>query len=79
MRYYAPDSGRIRQTTKQPMSAAPDTGKTPRELVVEDLERRLEAMEALDDSDLGSFAGWDWVICVVGAVLIPALLLWWFA
>ena len=61
------------------MSAAPDTGKTPRELVVEDLERRLEAMEALDDSDLGSFTGWDWIVSVVGFVLIPALLLWWFA
>ena len=61
------------------MSHTPDTGKTPRELVVEDLERRIEAMEALDDSELGRFTAWDWVICVVGSVLIPVVLLWWFA
>jgi hypothetical protein len=61
------------------MSPTPDTGKTPRELVVEELERRIETLEALDDSALGRFTVWDWVICVVGFVLIPAVLLWWFA
>ncbi len=61
------------------MSQTSDTGKTPRELVVEDLEKRIESLEALDDSALGSFTALDWVICVVGSVLIPALLLWWFA
>ncbi|MDX1406226.1 MAG: hypothetical protein R3192_16935 [Woeseiaceae bacterium] len=61
------------------MSPTPDTGETHRELVVEDLERTIEAMEALDDSALGRFTVWDWVICVVGSVLIPAVLLWWFA
>ncbi|MEE8625418.1 MAG: hypothetical protein V3T19_08760 [Acidiferrobacterales bacterium] len=61
------------------MSPTPDTGKTPRELVVEELERRIETLEALDDSALGRFTVWDWVICVVGSVLIPAVLLWWFA
>ena len=61
------------------MSATPDSEKTSRELVVEDLERTIETMEALDDSALGPFTAWDWVICVVGSVLIPAALLWWFA
>ncbi len=61
------------------MNPTPDTGKTHRELLVEDLERTIEAMEALDDSALGRFTAWDWVICVVGSVLIPAVLLWWFA
>ena len=61
------------------MSPIPDSGKTPRELVVEDLEHRIEALEALDDSALGRFTALDWVICIVGSVLIPAALLWWFA
>ncbi len=64
---------------KKQMSPTPDTGKTPRELVVEDLEQRIESLEALDDSALGRFTTLDWVICVVGSVLIPAVLLWWFA
>ena len=64
---------------KLPMSETSDTGKTVRELVVEDLEQRIESLEALDDSALGNFTTLDWVICVLGSVLIPALLLWWFA
>jgi len=53
------------------MSPTPDTGKTPRELVVEELERRIETLEALDDSALGRFTVWDWVICVVGVGADP--------
>jgi hypothetical protein len=50
-----------------------------RERLVEDLERRIEALEALDDSDLGGFTALDWFFCVAGSVVIPAIALWWFS
>ena len=50
-----------------------------RERLIEDLERRLEELETLDDSDIGSFTALDWFFCIAGSVVIPALALWWFA
>jgi len=50
-----------------------------RERLVEDLERRIAALETLDDSDLGSFTALDWFFCVAGSIVIPAIALWWFA
>jgi len=44
-----------------------------------DLEKRIEAIEALGDVELGKFTKWDWWLCVVGAVVVPAILLWWYA
>jgi len=52
---------------------------TTHERLVEDLERRIEVLEALDDSDLGSFTALDWFFCIAGSVVIPAIALWWFA
>ena len=34
-----------------------------------DLEKRIEAIEALGDVELGKFTKWDWWLCVVGAGL----------
>jgi len=50
-----------------------------RAALVEELERRIEEIEDLDDSAVGSFTSWDWLFCVIGAVVLPALALWWFA
>ena len=50
-----------------------------RERLVEDLECRIEELEALDDSDIGSFTTLDWFFCIAGSVVIPAIALWWFA
>ncbi len=50
-----------------------------RERLVEDLERRIEKLEALDDSDVGSFTTLDWFFCIAGSVVIPAIALWRFA
>jgi hypothetical protein len=50
-----------------------------REQLVEDLERRIEELEALDDSDVGSFTTLDWFFCIAGSVVIPAIALWRFA
>ena len=56
-----------------------DLDKTPRDLEIKELEDRIETIEGLDDSSLGSFTTLDWVIVVVGSVVIPGFLLWWFA
>ncbi len=50
--------------------------RADRERLVEDLERRLEA---LDDADIGSFTALDWFFCIAGSVVIPVIALWWFA
>jgi len=43
------------------------------------LEHRIDQLEALDDSDLGSFTTLDWFFCFTGAVVIPVIALWLFA
>ena len=53
--------------------------RADRERLVEDLECRIEELEGLDDSDIGSFTALDWFFCIAGSVVIPALALWWFA
>ena len=53
--------------------------QTNREQLVADLERRLEALEALDDSDVGSFTSLDWFFCITGSIVIPVIALWRFA
>jgi len=50
-----------------------------REVLVADLERRIEQLEGLDDSDIGRFTALDWFFCITGSVVIPAIALWWFA
>ena len=53
--------------------------RADRERLVEGLERRIEELEALDDSDVGDFTTLDWFFCIAGSVVIPAIALWWFA
>jgi hypothetical protein len=45
----------------------------------EELKRRIEQLEALDEDAFGSFGGVDWLLCVLGAVILPILAVWWFA
>ena len=66
-------------TQQTPTDSAPEIGQTPRDVEVKELENRIQTLEELDDSALGSFTSMDWVIVVVGAVLIPGLILWWVA
>jgi len=56
-----------------------NTDQDDRALLVEDLERRIEELEGLDDSDIGGFTALDWFFCITGSVVIPAIALWWFA
>jgi len=43
--------------------------------IVEDLERRIEILENLDDAEFGSFTRIDYIILIIGAVLLPTLAL----
>ena len=52
--------------------------QTAQELRVEDLERRIEELEAIDSASLGAFTTWDWIACVLGCLVIPIVVLWWF-
>ena len=63
----------------EPPDASHAEGDAQHSALVADLERRIEYLESLDESDFGSFTAWDWVICVLGAVVIPYLALLWFA
>ncbi len=46
---------------------------------VAELERRIAELELLEDGTFGHFTAWDWWVCVIGAVAVPAVALWWFA
>jgi len=43
--------------------------------LVEDLERRIEILENMDDAEFGSFTRLDYFILVIGAVALPVLAL----
>ena len=62
-------------------SRDPGTGdeSEARGALVEELERRIEESERLDEAAIGSFTGWDWLVCVIGSLVLPAIAMWWFA
>ena len=62
-------------------SKDPDTGdeSKARGALLEELERRIEEVEGLDDAAIGSFTGWDWLVCVIGSPGFPAVANWGFA
>jgi hypothetical protein len=49
-----------------------------RSFLVAELERRIEEFEGLDESAFGRFTALDWLLCVLGALILPHLALWWF-
>ena len=42
-----------------------------------ELQRRIETLETRDESEFGDFTRKDWVICTLGALVIPSLVLLW--
>ena len=62
-----------------PTDSTASIDRTAQELRVEDLERRIEELEAIDSASLGSFTTWDWIACLLGGLVIPVVALWWFA
>ena len=45
----------------------------------EELQRRIVEFESLDESEFGEFTTVDWLICVFGCVILPIIVVWWFA
>ena len=62
-----------------PPDSTASRDQAAQELRVEDLERRIKELEVIDSAELGNFSRWDWIICVLGAIVIPAAAVWWFA
>jgi len=54
----------------------PTTGANAR---VDELHRRIEELEALAEDRFGRFGAVDWIACVLAAVVLPVLLVLWFA
>ena len=61
-----------------PADSTPTPEQVTQRLRVEDLERRIEELEAIDSASLGPFTTWDWIACVLGCLVIPIVVLWWF-
>lgn len=47
--------------------------------LTEELERRLAELERAGDEELGRFTRWDWVLVVLSSLILPYLVVWWFA
>jgi hypothetical protein len=47
--------------------------------LAEELERRLVELERAGDEELGRFTRWDWVLVVLTSLVLPYLIVWWFA
>ena len=46
---------------------------------VAELQRRIEELEGPDEERFGRFGAGDWVACVLAALVVPVLLIFWFA
>jgi hypothetical protein len=70
-----------------PCQVTPDAPSKPlahpehaaRDLRIEELRRRVIELEAHAEAAFGRSTSWDWWVCVLLAVVVPAVLVWWFA
>jgi hypothetical protein len=44
-----------------------------------ELERRIAELETRDEAAFGRFTAFDWTLCIVFAVALPLLFIWWWA
>ena len=44
-----------------------------------ELAHRIEELEAHDDAAFGHFTSVDWIVCIVFALVLPLLGVWWWA
>ena len=65
-------------STDQPVEPRTLDEAEARRALVEELEQRIEELEGLGDHELGSFTGWDWILCLIGSLVLPAVAMWWF-
>ena len=56
---------------------ASDPNLSAREAQLDELHRRIETLEAQDEAEFGEFTRTDWIICIVGALILPSLVLLW--
>jgi len=47
--------------------------------LVQDLERRIDALESQEDAEFGSFSPADYIILAVAGVILPVIALVWAA
>jgi hypothetical protein len=47
--------------------------------LVQELERRIDALENQDESEFGSFSRADYIILTIGGVILPIIALVWAA
>ena len=59
----------------EPVQAAEPDEANPR---ARELLRRIEELEALEESAFGRFTRWDWLACVLVALVLPGAALLWF-
>ena len=64
--------------TQRPLNDG-SRGREQQEFLVAELERRIRELDRLPDSAFGRFTAWDWLLCLLFAVAVPHLILWWFA
>ena len=60
-------------------NSPPDADQPAHNPRAEELSRRILEFESLDDSAFGDFTKVDWLICVFGCLIIPAIVVWWFS
>ena len=41
--------------------------------LVLDLEKRIDMMQNMGDAELGRFNGLDWIILILGSIVIPVI------
>ena len=68
MSKFEPDSG----------SANGEDAPDPETAIIhEELNRRLELLDSLEDSEFGEFTTLDWTLCSVLFFFLPLLIAWW--
>ena len=56
-------------------SAVPSMTDEENEELVQDLERRIDTLEELDDADFGAFTRADYIILAIIGVILPGIAL----
>lgn len=64
----------------RPPDSSVDTGESSArpDLVHEELHRRIETLRAHHEDDFGGFNALDWVLILLGWVLLPVIAYVWF-
>lgn len=50
-----------------------------RQFLFEELKRRIETFEHTDEEAFGHFSAFDWLVCVIGSFVLPAIVAFWAA